>query len=487
MIDLIDVSKSYGPGLPAVNHANLHIDKGEFVFVVGNSGSGKTTLIKLLMKELDSTSGQIIVSGERLEGMKHRRVAKYRRKLGVVFQDFRLLKDRNVYENVAFAQRVVNRPTRVIRKRVPEVLQEVGLAVKYKSFPDELSGGEQQRVALARALVNRPDILLADEPTGNLDPKTSEEIMKLLEQINDRGTTVVVVTHNKDIVNSMRKRVVTMRASIITMAACIFLFGIFFSIVNNVNNIAHKVEQEVPITVFFEEGTTNKQIKAIGKKIKARPEVEKIEYQSADEAWEEYKEQYFQGSEAADGFKDDNPLANSANYRVYMNDITKQSELVSYIQELKHVRKVNQSEEAAKTLGNINKLVSYISIAIIVLLLIISIFLISNTVSVGIAVRKEEIGIMKYIGATDAFVRAPFLLEGMVLGVVGAAVPLIVLYFCYNGAISYILTRFNVLTGVVDFIPVWQIYQTLLPISLGLGIGIGLIGSFFTTRKHLRV
>jgi ABC-type ATPase involved in cell division len=143
MIDLIDVSKSYGPGLPAVNHANLHIDKGEFVFVVGNSGSGKTTLIKLLMKELDSTSGQIIVSGERLEGMKHRRVAKYRRKLGVVFQDFRLLKDRNVYENVAFAQRVVNRPTRVIRKRVPEVLQEVGLAVKYKSFPDELSGGEE--------------------------------------------------------------------------------------------------------------------------------------------------------------------------------------------------------------------------------------------------------------------------------------------------------------------------------------------------------
>ena len=271
------------------------------------------------------------------------------------------------------------------------------------------------------------------------------------------------------------------------MAACIFLFGIFFSIVNNVNNIAHKVEQEVPITVFFDEGTTNKQIKAIGKKIKARPEVEKIEYQSADDAWQEYKDQYFQGSEAADGFKDDNPLANSANYRVYMNDITKQTELVSYIQKLKHVRKVNQSEEAAKTLGNVNKLVSYVSIAIIVLLLVISIFLISNTVSVGIAVRKDEIGIMKYIGATDAFVRAPFVLEGIVLGVIGAAVPLIGLYFCYSGAVSYILTKFNVLSGVVDFIPVWQIYQTLLPVSLGLGIGIGLIGSFFTTRKHLRV
>ena len=192
MIDLIDVSKSYGPGLPAVNHVNLHVDKGEFVFVVGSSGSGKTTMIKLLMKELDSTSGQTIVSGERLEGMKHRRVAKYRRKLGVVFQDFRLLKDRNVYENVAFAQRVINRPTRVIRKRVPEVLQEVGLAGKYKAFPDELSGGEQQRVALARALVNRPDILLADEPTGNLDPKTSEEIMKLqwiYQELTNRNLT----------------------------------------------------------------------------------------------------------------------------------------------------------------------------------------------------------------------------------------------------------------------------------------------------------
>ena len=171
MIDLIDVSKSLWARTSCREPCNLHVDKGEFVFVVGSSGSGKTTMIKLLMKELDSTSGQTIVSGERLEGMKHRRVAKYRRKLGVVFQDFRLLKDRNVYENVAFAQRVINRPTRVIRKRVPEVLQEVGLAGKYKSFPDELSGGEQQRVALARALVNRPDILLADEPTGNLDQK----------------------------------------------------------------------------------------------------------------------------------------------------------------------------------------------------------------------------------------------------------------------------------------------------------------------------
>ena len=215
MIDLENVTKSYDKGLPAVSHATLHVDKGEFVFVVGSSGSGKSTLIKLLLKELDATSGSIVVNGQKLDNMKRRKIAKYRRKLGVVFQDFRLLKDRNVYENVAFAQRVIRRPTRVIRKRVPEVLTEVGLAEKYKSRVTELSGGEQQRVAIARALVNRPDILLADEPTGNLDPQTALDIMKLLESINDRGTTVLVVTHNKDVVNKLKKRVVTMKKGVI--------------------------------------------------------------------------------------------------------------------------------------------------------------------------------------------------------------------------------------------------------------------------------
>lgn len=215
MITLENVSKSYAKGQPALNDVSLHIDKGEFVFIVGNSGSGKSTLIKLLLKELEPTSGTIIVNDQDLGNMKRRKVPKYRRGVGVVFQDFRLLKDRNVYENVAFAQRVIERPNRVIKKRVPEILTLVGLAEKYKSFPRELSGGEQQRVALARALVNRPNILLADEPTGNLDPKNSLEIMKLLEEINERGTTVLVVTHNREIVNSFRKRVITMRKGVI--------------------------------------------------------------------------------------------------------------------------------------------------------------------------------------------------------------------------------------------------------------------------------
>lgn len=276
-------------------------------------------------------------------------------------------------------------------------------------------------------------------------------------------------------------------ASILTMAACIFLFGIFYVIVNNVNNIAHKVEAEVPITVFFDEGTTQEEMEAVGNLIAQRPEVARIEFESADEAWEKMKEEYFGNSDAAEGFKDDNPLINSPNYQVYMNQIEKQTELVAYIQGLEHVREVNQSEQAAKTLGSINRLVSYVSIAIIAVLLLISIFLINNTISVGISVRKEEIGIMKYIGATDGFVRAPFVLEGVVLGIIGAAIPLIGLYFGYNGAVTYILTKFNVLMGVVDFIPVADIYRTLLPIGLALGIGIGLVGSFWTTRKHLKV
>lgn len=288
-------------------------------------------------------------------------------------------------------------------------------------------------------------------------------------------------------IKNIKRNLMFSIASVITMAACIFLVGIFYSIVNNVNNIARKVEQEVPITVFFDEGTTQEEMEAVGALIAARPEVAKIEFESADEAWEKFKEQYFQGSDAAEGFKDDNPLVNSANYHVYMNQIEKQNELVAYIQNLDHVRDINQSEQAAKTLGSFNKLVSYASIAIIAVLLLISIFLISNTISVGISVRKEEIGIMKLIGATDNFVRSPFVLEGIVLGVIGAAIPLVVLYFVYNSAVQYILTKFNVLTGVVEFISVGQIYQALVPIGVGLGIGIGLIGSFWTTKKHLKV
>lgn len=215
VICLDDVTKVYSKGSPAINGISLSIGRGEFVFIVGDSGSGKSTLIKLLLRELTATSGNVYVMGNDLVKLKHKQVPKFRRNLGVVFQDFRLLNDRNVYENVAFAQRIIEVPAAQIRRNVPTILATVGLAGKYKAKTKQLSGGEQQRVALARALVNNPSILLADEPTGNLDPKNSWEIMMLLDEINQKGTTVLVVTHNREIVNAMHKRVVTMKRGII--------------------------------------------------------------------------------------------------------------------------------------------------------------------------------------------------------------------------------------------------------------------------------
>lgn len=215
MIKLEHVSKSYSAGIPALNDVSLNIEEGEFVFVVGDSGSGKSTLIKLLLKELEPTEGTITINGRKLNKIRRRQIPKFRRNMGVVFQDFRLLKDRNIYDNVAFAQKVIGESNRSIKKNVPKLLSMVGLAAKYRSYPRQLSGGEQQRVAIARALINKPKILLADEPTGNLDANNAWEIMKLMEEINEQGTTVVVVTHNLEIVKAMNKRVITMQKGVV--------------------------------------------------------------------------------------------------------------------------------------------------------------------------------------------------------------------------------------------------------------------------------
>lgn len=221
IIELNNVTKVYKDGsananqAPALNGINLKIKPGEFVFIVGESGSGKSTMIKLLLRELVPSDGTINVMGYDLARIRHRKIPKFRRNIGIVFQNFRLLKDRNVYENVAFAQRIILKSNKEIRRNVPAVLARVGLAGKYKAKPPHLSGGEQQRVAIARALVNKPSILLCDEPTGNLDPKTTWEIMKLLETINEQGTTVLVVTHNSEVVNAMQKRVVTLEKGVI--------------------------------------------------------------------------------------------------------------------------------------------------------------------------------------------------------------------------------------------------------------------------------
>jgi len=277
-------------------------------------------------------------------------------------------------------------------------------------------------------------------------------------------------------------------ASIATMAACIFLFGLFFSIVINFNYIVEKAEEGVAITVFFEEEATQMQKDAIGEALEGADGVLEVNYVSAEEAWNKFQKDYFGDSaDAAEGFKNDNPLANSDNYEVYMSEVEKQADVVEFAEGLEGVRKVNKSDVVAKTLTSVNKLVSYVSIAIIAILLVVSVFLISNTVTMGVTVRREEIAIMKYIGAKDSFVRMPFVLEGVLIGLIGAVIPLVGLYFMYSKAIAYVLERFSLLNNIVDFLPVADVYQILLPVGLALGVGIGFVGSFFTIHKHLRV
>lgn len=277
-------------------------------------------------------------------------------------------------------------------------------------------------------------------------------------------------------------------ASIATMSACIFLFGLFFSIVTNFQAMVKEAESGVAVTVFFQEGISQDQIEEIGKEIRQRAEVSDCQFLSAEDAWEEFKEEYFKGSEeAAAGFADDNPLANSASYAIYMNDISMQPVLVDYLKGLEGVRDVRHSATVANTLSDFNSLIGYISVGIILILFLVAIFLISNTVTTGIAVRRDEIGIMKLIGATDSFVRAPFIVEGILIGLIGASLPLMLLYLLYNKLIGYIEDKFNFLSNLISFVPAKDVFHTLVPVALILGVGIGFLGSRITIRKHLKV
>ncbi len=277
-------------------------------------------------------------------------------------------------------------------------------------------------------------------------------------------------------------------ASTATMAACIFMFGIFFCIVQNFQHFVKEVEEGVAVTVLFEPGTSEEEIQEIGDRIGQRDEVRQVVFVSADVAWESYKDIYFkEAPELADGFVEDNPLANSANLEIYMNDVATQQHLVDYISSMEQVRKINRSDVVADMLAGFNRLVSYVSVAVIGLLLAVSVFLISNTIAIGISVRKEEIAIMRLIGAKNSFIKAPFLIEGAVIGVVGAAIPLAILYYLYNRMIVYVAVKFGVLTNVLNFIQVNELFRTLVPVALVLGMGIGFFGSIFTTQRHLKV
>ena len=283
--------------------------------------------------------------------------------------------------------------------------------------------------------------------------------------------------------NIYRNRLFSL-ASIATIAACIFIFGVFYSIVMNFQYMIKKAENEVCVTVFFDEGLSETDIRKLGDTIKSRVEVSNIHYTSAEEAWDNFKTDYFaEYPELAEGFKDDNPLVNSASYEVYLKDASMQSTLVTYLENLDGIRQVNRSEATASSLASAARLVSYIAIAVIIILLAVSIFLITNTIVIGITVRKDEISIMKYIGATDAFVNAPFFVEGIVIGVIGAIIPVAILAYIYQSMVSFIINKFSVLSNILAFMPAKDVFQVLIPVAIALGIGIGFIGSFFAVRK----
>lgn len=287
--------------------------------------------------------------------------------------------------------------------------------------------------------------------------------------------------------NLYRNRMFSL-ASIGTITACLFMFGIFYFLLSNFRYMIQNAETSVAVTVFFDEGITEKQINRIGTLIDSREEVANCIFISAEEAWETFKEEMFQGQEDLKAsFGTDNPLQDSASYQIYLNDISRQMELVEYLEKLDGIRQVNSSDTTASSLTSFNTLVAYVSVAIIVILLAVAVFLISITVAMGIAVRKDEIAIMRLIGATDFLVRAPFIVEGIVIGLVGASLPLGILYLVYNRVVEYIATRFSLLSNILTFLSVEEVFSILIPVSLLLGIGIGFLGSAMTVRKHLKV
>ena len=287
--------------------------------------------------------------------------------------------------------------------------------------------------------------------------------------------------------NIKRNRLFSL-ASIGTIVSCLFLFGLFYCVIVNFRTAMADLENTVTISVFFDEGVTDENITMIGQQIRLRDEVNTLDFISADEAWKQYAEEKFDDPQAAiDAFQGDNPLKNSASYKITLKDLSNQAEFVQYLKGLTGVRKVLSSEVTADGVAALNSVVSYASIGIIVILLLVSIFLISNTITIGITVRKEEIGIMKLIGATNFFVRAPFIVEGVVIGLVGSLIPLILIYYMYDTVVQYIIGRFSVVQSLFAFVPAKEIFAVLIPLSAGIGIGLGLIGSLLTTRKHLKV
>ena len=516
MIRLKDVEMEYDNGTKAIKGITLTVEDGEFVFLVGPSGSGKSTIIKLLTGEVEPCAGRIMINGFSVSNISEKQIPLMRRTLGVIFQDFRLIEKKTVYDNLSFVMRAVGASPRKIRERITYVLRLVGLEDKANSYPTELSGGEQQRVAIARALVNNPNTIIADEPTGNLDPERSLELMSLLVKINQLGTTVVVVTHEKDLVDRLNPAMWSATASAVMWeessmskhnfgyfvheglsnmfshgfmsfaaigitVACLLIMGTFTLVAVNANELLHTLEQENEILAYVDDTYTDAQSKALESKLEALPNVASVTYISKEEAMESFKAQY----PDEEVFQDLDPEILQDRYAIKVADLTKQAQTKEQVENVEGITDVNAYEEITSGFITVRNVATVVCVALIAILFIVSVFIISNTIKLTTFDRREEIAIMRMVGATNGFIRWPFVYEGFMLGFLGAVIAFGLQWLLYAAVARGVAT--NDTLQLVQIIPFQQMW---LPVALtfgGAGILIGVGGSLSAIRRFLQV
>ena len=548
VVEFKDVTKVYDGGSVAVQSASMRIGRGEFVFLVGPTGCGKSTCIRLLMKELEPSRGEVSIAGRPLSEVPRSRVPYLRRNIGVVFQDYKLLPNRTVYDNVAYSLQVIGESRKEIRRKVPDILRLVGLSTKLHNFPNELSGGEQQRVSVARAFVNHPPLLLADEPTGNLDPETSIGIMQLIYRINRTGTTVIVATHDKEMVDKMRRRVVELRegrivrdeqsglyrpdesttefairlrgelgigaeghpnepmrpafflrealrglrrssapalAALLTVLLTAVVLGVFIPIVQATTGTANEVRSRVVVDVYIKESATPAEQGDLRRAIEETANVKSVDYISKAEALERAQDKNPQAFREGAELLGSNPLP--ASFRVTPEDPDKLDQIVERLNaggqpQLAAIDEVRDREEDTDKILSATGLVKALTAGMAALLVLASIALIANTIRLSVFARRREVEVMKLVGATNWFIRWPFVIEGMIVGFFGGLLAVLLLAILKTTFVDPLSDRFALLAApdTIDF-------PLLVIVLMGACIAVSALGSGITLRRFLRV
>ena len=550
MIDFEHVSKQYKKGTkPALEDINFHVDDGEFVFLLGHSGAGKSTLLKLILREEKASQGRVLVNGKDVAKVRRHKIPYLRRQMGIIFQDFRLIPTMTVYENIAFAMHVTNIGRRQIKERVPYMLELVHLEDKANVYPEFLSGGEQQRVAVARALAHAPKLVIADEPTGNIDPELSLEMMELLERVSGMGITVLVVTHEHELVHRFHRRVVTLKdgrivsdipadreaepdlalpgedrrdhtgdrkggtgmkpstfafltrrgvrnlgkhwamtiACIASLSVCMTL-NTFANLAEvNVDSMVNYLGQQNEMVVFVDPEADDAATAAVGERIASTPGVSGVQFMSKQDTLNAYKGFLSDYASLLDEFENDNPF--KANYRVSLSDLSQMASISQTFQTIPGVYSVSAPVEMTHTFVEIQRAVTKGGQIIILVLMAVSIITVGSTIRLSVFARRREIEIMKYVGATNAMVTLPFFIEGLTMGLISGAIT----SAASIGGYYYIVQVSGTFGGLWEMlmgaalVPVENVWQTILLYSLAAGALIGGLGSMFSIRKHLNV